>query len=824
MQNTDGQNTSYDITLSGESSAYFDSLSCGTFQDCSGAFFTGVTSNIQTQIDSISSGLSSYVTLGTAQNITGAKSFNTVLPTSTVTPTSGTDLITKNFGDTTYGRLAVSNTWTAQNTFQNGLLSCSGTRTSDIQISQNSFQYRQATSANNIGIGLLTLQGNVTAPFQQYNTGQRNVAIGGEALKRGGALNDCIFIGYQAGVNCGNAESFSPGVDPNRCIAIGTYSQINNLYATDQISIGYNSLINASSGTGNVVLGSNVGNGINYQNQNTLIGANCAPSVNDNTVCAYGYNCLGAAQNSFNNGVAYGAYAGYNNNNGQRGAYFGSYSAYSNTTGSYNCCFGYKAGFSSVATVNNTICLGYNSQAQIDQEMVCGGEAVTEQVLLTLPNKTRLACNQSPTGVTINLSFRTNENVILTDATTTTINLPTPDASSTKNVGCKFHIIRAVTTTNDITINAPAGQSIGEMQVNGVLNSSSYIFKAGENQISILCVGNSGMSYMVINNSLSEGSDSLYFDTSIPVPTLNLSIPFGGTTTSGYKSAYIDNTNLNYKPSTQTLTAKNISSSGTITGTLSGNATSATNATNCNIVDKTGDPSTYYLNFSSSVSGNTPINASSDITFNPGLQKIIFTAGTIQNNTTQSSLFQFQNQSPLITTATTLSSYYSYYPFCMKTAAGYAITLPIINSTIVGYIFNFKRIGGSLQALSITAQSNQPTYLSGNATGTTTATNTLISSSQSASQIVASEIQPAGAGTFTNVANSSTITIVTQTSGTLAIGGSINCNGNVRFITAYGTGLGGTGTYVVNTAIAGANTNQAYTASLSYGWSVLSVS
>jgi len=311
--NTDGINSTSDITLSGESSAYFDSLYCNTFQDVSGSYFTGITSNIQTQIDSITTGLpSTYVTLGTAQNITGAKSFNTVLPTSTVTPSNAGDLTTKTYNDSTYARLAVANTFTEQNTFQKGILPCSSTRTSDIQISQNSFQYRQPTSANNIGIGNLTLQGNVTTPFQQYNTGKRNIAIGEESLKRGGALNDCIFIGYQAGVNCGNAESFSVGVDPNRCIAIGTYSQTNNLYATDQISIGYNSLINASSGTGNVVIANNGGNGINYQNQNTIIGANCCPSVNDNGVTAVSYNCLGAATGSFNGGTAVGSYAGYN--------------------------------------------------------------------------------------------------------------------------------------------------------------------------------------------------------------------------------------------------------------------------------------------------------------------------------------------------------------------------------------------------------------------------------------------------------------------------------------------------------------------------------
>jgi hypothetical protein len=764
-------------------------------------------------------------------------SFDSYLPTSALTPTASNELITKLFADSTYqplgsyAQLSSSNTWTQQNTFQKGILPCSGTRTTDIQMGgNNQFQYRQATSSNNIGIGALTIEGDSVVAGQIYNTGKRNIAIGNSALKRLDGGNDNIAIGDQAMRDVGIQRVYGVGITPYRCIALGSNTLRTCLYGTDMIGIGYGSLINSTGGIGNVCIGSNVGAGINTQQQNTLIGYNCAPTVNDNAVCAYGYNCLGAATGSFNGGSAFGAFAGYNNANGQRGTYIGAYAGYSNTSGYYNTCLGYYSGFSSGATVNNTICLGYNSRAQTDYECVFGGELATEQALLTLPNKTRLACNQSPTGATINLSFRTNENVILTDSTTTTINLPTPDGGSTKNVGCKFYIIRAVSTTNNITINAPSGQSIGQMQVNGTISSSpTYLMKAGENHINVLCISNTGLSYVVVNQSLAQGADSLYFYTSIPVPTLNLSIPFGGTTIAGYMSAYMDNTNLNYKPSTQTLTATNITSSGTITGNLSGTATNATNATNCNIFDMSvsgGIPSVSpcYLNFTQAVSGNKQLNAANDLYYIPSNKTLNLQSGTIISQNLSSALYEFQNQSALITNATTITGTYSYYPFTMKTASGYAITLPVINSTIVGGIFQFKRIGGSLQALSITAQSNQPTFLAGDAIGTTTATNVLISATQSAGKIVASETQPAGAGTFTNTAGSTTITIVSQTSGTLSIGGIINCNGNVRFITAYGTGLGGTGTYTINTAIATANTGASYTSSLTYGWCVLSVS
>ena len=122
MQNTDGIDSAIDITLSGESSAYFDELNCGTFQGVDGDFFTGVTSNIQTQINGISGSLSStYVTLATTQTISGAKEFTTN-PTCTTTATAANDLIKKGTADATYGQLASANSWTQTNTFQRGII------------------------------------------------------------------------------------------------------------------------------------------------------------------------------------------------------------------------------------------------------------------------------------------------------------------------------------------------------------------------------------------------------------------------------------------------------------------------------------------------------------------------------------------------------------------------------------------------------------------------------------------------------------------------------------------------------------------------------
>lgn len=64
----------------------------------------------------------SYATLGGTNAFTGNNSFNTNLPTSTVTPTTSTQLITKAYGDGTYPQLSVANTFTNINTFNNSVV------------------------------------------------------------------------------------------------------------------------------------------------------------------------------------------------------------------------------------------------------------------------------------------------------------------------------------------------------------------------------------------------------------------------------------------------------------------------------------------------------------------------------------------------------------------------------------------------------------------------------------------------------------------------------------------------------------------------------
>jgi len=769
-----------------------------------------------------------YGRLASANSWSSTNTFNSFLPTSTLTPSTNTELITKLFADTTYGRLAIANTWAENNTFSKGILPRAASSATDIQIGGvNQLQYRTAPSAYNISIGENAVQGYTLQPT--WNVGQRNIGIGDGACKEVMGGNDNIGIGYRA-LKSASGGIYGQTVTPFRCIAIGSNSQTNGLYGTDNISIGYNSLQNIGSGNSNICIGSSTGNAIANVSNSIIIGSGAGPSIVDNAMTVIGYQACGAASSGFNSGVALGSRACYRNAGGAGNTAVGADALFTNTTGFNNTAIGCFAGYVNPVNLYGVICLGRESTASISQECVLGGESAGTQVYLTLPNKTRLACNQFQLGVTINLTFRTNENVLLTDNATTTINLPTPNTDG-RNEGCKFYINRRITGGN-ITINAPAGQTIGTTQLSGSYGSSTtYLFLKEQNSITLLCIGSAagGINWLVLPTTYSQGTDNIYISTVVPIPATQISIPFAGTTVSGYQPYFMDNANLSFTPLTSLFKATNITSSGlitsnnlTVTGTLSG---TATNATNVNVIDKTGIAGPYYMNFTSAVSGNLPVNADSNLYYDPLGIKLLLSNGTLQSYKTNSTCYQYLGQGTLITTATTIGApLLTYYPFTMKTAAAYAITVPQITSLNVGTQLVFKRLGGSLQALSLTTVSNQPTFLSGNAIGTTTATNVIISATQSCCKIIATETQNAGAGTFSNGAGSATITIDTQTSGTLAIGGAITLNGNVRFITAYGTGLGGTGTYTVNTAIVAANAGQPYTSSLSYGWAVESIS
>ena len=706
-----------------------DTITCDTLETSLVSYneikqLQGINTNatIQTQLNNITGNSGNYVTLNTSQNITAQKTFNNVLPTTTLTPNSDDQFITRIYADGRYGELGTANAWTSTNTFNSPVTFSDG---SIVKLDAN----------NNMYVGVNA----------------------GSSLALGGIIN--AFFGLNSGLHCR-----------------GSYN----------VALGYGTLSSSQ--------GTSIGNGYLQGN------------------CCFGYNAgayfSGTSSQTVYNNTCVGLWSGQYHQLGDNNTFIG-YAAGSDGLGNWNDSI--AIGTFAHIFGNNQIVLGRSTEMTYPM----GGLTIPSQQQLILQDRAKLASCQFLGGAIINLSFSTDEHVILQDASTIIINLPTPNPTDTRNVGAKFYIIRAITSTNDITIKVAVGQTIGQGQYDGSISpAGSYLLRKGESQVSVVCIAKAGMTWMVINTSLSQATDNLFVSSVIPNPSTNYGLTFGGLSASQYYPQFSDTTNLNYKPDTQTLTAKNVVVTGTVSATFNGNI---------NITDQTSTATTFYPTFVSATSGNLGINAGSNLQYRPDTQSLLLSSGTFEGYKSRSTCFQYLTQNTLITGATTLTNpLRSYYPFTMKTATAYTIILPEVTALNVGTQITFKRIGGSLQPLTIQMSANQPAFLLTNSVGQL-ANFILCSTVQSCGTMVAIQCQDEGTGTFSNNAGTSMITINTQTSGTLCIGGRINCNGNNRYITSYAGGLGGINGYNINSIIVANNSNQTYTSSISYGWAVTSV-
>ena len=872
-----------------------------------------------------------YGELATSNAWTSTNTFNTNLPTSTVaSSSSGTQFITRNIGDARFGQLAVANTCSLTNTFSNGIIPrrSAGDGT-DLQISNNAMQYRQATSTNNIGIGLSTLIGDSVLAGQIYNTGSKNIAIGNFALEKMDGGSSCVAIGYQSMQNVSQQRIYGAGIFPSRCIAIGETTLRSNLYGNDQIAIGHNAMTNTSSGDSSICIGTNAGNGLTFQSDCVFIGADCAPTVNDNGITAIGALALGGAVGQFNSGVAIGYQSFYNNNNASANTGVGAMSGLKNVTGQANTCLGCFSGrFNLFTNLNSTTTIGYASSAEMDREFVIGGNGVQgDTQYLTLPMKNRINCAKyiGPAS-SYDINWRFNEYVVVNSAITTLINLPEAIYPNDNHVGACFHIIRTHVSYTDLTIAAFGTEKIN---YNGTLVSSITI-NNWVGSISFLCIdhvnGNGVWAVRGYQPRVTLATDANKIQTI--TDSTNVNYPMCFTTISNGINYFgvLANSNLTYNPSTGTINAQNINLSTALTlpanslsgaclqfasidpnkvqnliidgfantflGVNAGSNFSGFNSTaigynplvssvdildviaigkNSALLMEEGSFSVFVGNstaggeITSASTKNTYIGDNSvssgehdhcsalgaDTTINGGLsysmalgygvncnasnqikigrntETVEIDGNLVVAGSSSSRTFKYQSQNTLITAATTLTNpLKSYNPFTMKTNAAYTVTLPEVTASNVGTMLTFKRIGGFLHILTIAMSANQPAFLLGSSVGQLTSFSLCIAT-QTCGVIVAIQSQDAGSGLFSNAAGSTTVNITTQTSGTLSIGGIINLNGNIRRITGYsatapvGNG-GGTGNYIINTAIAAANTNAPYTSSVTYGWAVTS--
>ena len=531
----------------------------------------------------------SYGQLTTTNNWSGSNTFNTTLPSTTITIPStynNANFITKGFGDGSYGQLATGNTWTGLNTFPNGIIPCASSSITDIQIGgNNQLKYRRSPSAYNISIGENAIRGYPTIPT--YNTGQKNISLGHSSMINIMGGSDNIALGFEA-LQGADPASFG-NISPNRSIAIGSGSQKVSLYGTDNISLGYNCFPNNGSGSYNILLGSNVGAGLTDRNNNVVIGSNAmASTANDNGIVVIGSGALQFAIGPCNSMTAVGQSAGANNSSGNSNSFFGAYSGINNLNGSNNCCFGTYSGRLSSSTGNYMVCIGYDSKAIQSNEFVLGSESYSERADLTLPNKVRLNCNQIVGAVSsYNVSWRTNENIIITSPTTTLIYLPIATASTPLHIGATFNIIRTSASTSNMYIIANTGETINYQGVSVV----SFAIDSWVQSVSVCCVGYSAGTDMWAvcryNNRVTLSTNSNKIQTLSDSSNINYPLCFTSIATTGYNNVY-GNNSLTYNPNSQLLTVPNLTTNGTL---------NMTNKVNLHSYQSYSDVATIYLQF-----------------------------------------------------------------------------------------------------------------------------------------------------------------------------------------------------------------------------------
>jgi len=638
---------------------------------------------------------------------------------------------------------------------------------------------------------------------------------------------------------------------------------------------------------------------------NELPNAGYYPGTTDNSYFGTQYNNAGtdhtimgveagmnldgtSASNAF-----YGNQAGRSMTSGSSSVAVGQLALSENTIGLYNTAVGYNAGrdckntgntligFATAQTsvlidyctaigcsvaiaenIINSTGIGTNAVVTDSNTIVLGGALSGTYPTVIIPQKTQLQTRVSVGAVaSYTITYPIPEVIILTSATTVTINLPTPQSSS---VGASFYIIRAFATglAPSITIQATAGINIAG---NGVV-ANTYTYTGLETMLFVTLIGTAGTAWSVSGRTLDQNiADEIY----APQSTFNyehyIDFSFQSATVNSYVGVNTD-TELRYNPSLNRLSVPNIliTDKQEIQTRVMAGAIASYSLTfplpQELIIDSTTTTSVFLPSASTAnIGASVSISRKYQVATNPIIIEVSAAATeTIQGwdnapgsnsifmNSTITSMRCIVNaigqwtavysrnegqlqQSPMrinntgTTTETIVSPFYKIYPFTCK-AGAFIFNLPTLTAQMVGFEFNFKRAGGVYNAITFNPSSVVPTGvfgLGGTAFGTT-GSSVLIGATQNSLTLYVSQTQNEFTGTFTNTAGATTITIVTlPASQAIFVGGYINLNGNFRYITADGGGRGGVGAYSINTAIAGANTGQPFTAFVSYGWLVM---
>jgi len=216
------------------------------------------------------------VTLGGTNAWTGTNSFNTNLPTSTATPSSSTQLVTKSYTDSTYVSLTANNSG-----FTGDLRGVSMYRAgyNTIAIGYDNLPVTSTSNYDNFCFG--------TGVMKYMTGGNNNVGVGNYAMGLATNANQSVAVGIQA---------LSQVLTGGQNTAIG-FCAAQVTTGSSNTCIGSESGISLTSGSYNTFIGSESGGGsITTGSYNTAIGDNSGKHNFSNTTCI-GYNSVATANN-----------------------------------------------------------------------------------------------------------------------------------------------------------------------------------------------------------------------------------------------------------------------------------------------------------------------------------------------------------------------------------------------------------------------------------------------------------------------------------------------------------------------------------------------
>ena len=516
----------------------------------------------KTYADSTFQPVGSYATLGGSNAFTGTNTFNTNLPTSTQTPSTGTQLITKTYADSTYqpagsyATLNGNNDFTGQCTFNAALPTSFLSATTDGNFVTrgygNSIYPRlsgatnEFTSTNTFNASLPTSTITTLTGPTQFITRQ----LGDGRYQPTGSYATLGGSNAFTGTNTFNTNL------PTSTLTPTSYDQFITQYAGD---LRYQQLANVAiyiendANDNSVLLGSGPTTPISgYDNFTAGIqaGESLTSGYANTAISKY---ALSFCTTGYDN-VACGVGSMFISDNGNGNSCFGNYSGQSITNGYENVMLGLGASVSN-GSIHNAVAIGAGAIAEADYEFVLGWD----NNIITIPNKVKISsCQFTGTPTTFTINWRTNEYVVVNSATCNQINLPQAIDPTTIHIGACFHICRTHLSTSNLVISA-----FGTEKINwkGTLHTSVPI-DSWVMSISFVCVnnvaGNGVWSVFTYNYRAELATDANKIQTLADSTNVNYPVCFTTASTGGNYNGVLCDSSLNYNPSTSLLTVPNL--------------------------------------------------------------------------------------------------------------------------------------------------------------------------------------------------------------------------------------------------------------------------